>query len=112
SRASSRSMSPISSATATSRRFTPLQFARRFLLVSYHPRRPGQHGNSDHDAIYGERCEAAPADIAHEPGDGSVGDDEGDDEADGEDDPLVMCDLGDANGIFVLAAVDRFEERV
>ncbi len=71
----------------------------------------GQHQNSEHNAIHGKGCEAALADVAHEPGDGSVGDYEGDDEADGEDHPLVRGDLGDAYAIFILAG-KRFEEGV
>jgi hypothetical protein len=79
--------------------------------ASDHPRRPSQHGNTKHNAIHRKRRKPALADPSHEPSDGSVGDDEGDDKADGEDDPLVRCDLGDADGILVFAA-ERLQERV
>src|SRR5208282_738404 len=80
-------------------------------LDSDHSDRPGQHQNAKHNAIDGKGSKPALADIAHKPGDGSVGDDEGDDEADGEDDPLMRCDFGDADGVFIFAA-ERLEERV
>lgn len=82
------------------------------MVNSQHSCCPSEHHDSKHNAIHCERRETAFPDIAHEPGDGSVGDDQGDDEADGEDDPLVRCDLRDADGIFIFAAVDRFEEGV
>ena len=83
----------------------------RMVLASQHSRSPRQHGNSEHDPIQRKRCEAALADPTHEPGDGSVGNDERDNETDGEDDPLVGRDLGDADGILIFAA-ERLEERV
>src|SRR5271169_205636 len=45
-------------------------------LPSKHSRCPSQHRDSNHDAINRERCEATLADIAHEPSDRAVGDDE------------------------------------
>src|SRR5258708_39496473 len=76
-----------------------------------HSGRPGQHGNPNHNPIYCNRREAAPADPGHEPGDCSVGDDEGADETDGEDDPFVRCDFVSTTGIFVFAA-DSYGVRV
>src|SRR5208282_6334246 len=75
------------------------QFMLCVRLLSEHSRSPSQHDESEYDAIHGERCEDALADIAHEPRDRAVGDDEGDDEADRENDPLVRRDFVDADGI-------------
>ncbi len=63
-------------------------FTLRFLAIlpSNHSRGPGQHGNAQHNAVHSKRREAAFADVAHEPGNRSIGNDERHDETDGEDD--------------------------
>ena len=74
-------------------------------------RRKDEHQDPNDDSIHGEGCEAAFADVGHEPCDRRVRDDEGNYEADREHNPAVGIDLGDANGVLAFSA-ERFIESI
>ena len=56
-------------------------------------RSPGQHGNSNHDPVHGERSKSSLANPSHKPGHSPIGDDEGNNETDEKDNPLVAGDF-------------------